>query len=88
VLDWFQQPGGVSAAKLVVTILVWVGYLVAAWLRWRGRLVAQSYAWSCVALFVLAIISLWPVEAGHHAPANSPTPAPGTSNSSLSKPNG
>ena len=88
VLDWFQQPGGVSVAKLVVTILVWVGYLIAAWLRWRGRLVARAYAWSCVALFLFAILSLWPVEAGHHAPASSPTPTSATSNNSISKSNG
>jgi ABC-type uncharacterized transport system permease subunit len=88
VLDWFQQPGGVSVAKLVVTIFVWVGYLVAAWLRWRGRLVGPSYAWSCVVLFGLAILSLWPVAEGNHAPVDSPTPAQTAPGPSLSKSNG
>ena len=77
VLDWIQQPGGVSTAKLVVTIGVWVGYLVVAWLRWRNRLVARSYAWSCVALFVLAILSLWPVSHQHPAgPATTASSSP------------
>jgi ABC-type uncharacterized transport system permease subunit len=75
VLDWIEQPGGVSAAKLVVTISVWVGYLVVGWLRWRNRLVARSYAWSCVALFAFAIFSLWPVS---HQRDKAPTP-PATS---------
>jgi ABC-type uncharacterized transport system permease subunit len=78
VLDWLQQPGGVSAAKLIVTIAVWIGYLVVAWLRWRNRLVARAYAWSCVILFVLAVFSLWPVSAGKHPanPAGEPAPHP------------
>ncbi len=62
VLDWIQEPGGVGPAKLIVTIGVWAGYLVVAWLRWRNRLVARSYAWCCVGLFALAIFSLWPVS--------------------------
>ncbi len=75
VLDWLQQPKGVSAAKLIVTIGVWVGYLVVAWLRWRNRLVARAYAWSCVILFALAVFSLWPVSAaGNHPPAPADDP--------------
>lgn len=85
VLDWLQrlhQPGGVSPAKLIVTIAVWVGYLVVAWLRWRNRLVARAYAWSCVILFVLAVFSLWPVSADKHPAtptgelSSHPTPTP------------
>jgi ABC-type uncharacterized transport system permease subunit len=75
VLDWIEQPGGVSMAKLVVTIGVWAGYVVVAWLRWRNRLVARAYAWSCVALFALAIFSLWPVSAAQ-SPALDAPPAP------------
>jgi len=74
-LDWVQQPGGVSATKLGVTVAVWVGYLVAGWMRWRNRLVSTHYAWSCVGLFALAILSLWPVSRGHNAvvpPASTP----------------
>ena len=88
VLDWFEQPSGsVSAAKLVVTIGVWVGYVVVAFLRWRNRLVATHYAWSCVALFALAVFSLWPVSAEHHAAptANDTPPAPATSPASPNK---
>jgi ABC-type uncharacterized transport system permease subunit len=74
VLDWIQEPGGgVGPAKLIVTIGVWVGYLAVAWLRWRNRLVASSYAWSCIALFALAVFSLWPVSHEHHANALAPS---------------
>jgi len=80
ILDWIEQPGGVSAAKLIVTIGVWVGYLVVGWLRWRNRLVARSYAWSCVALFAFAIFSLWPVSRQREA-APAPAPSPPLSSS-------
>ncbi len=88
VLDWIEQPGGVSVAKLVVTIGVWLGYVVVGWLRWRNRLVATHYAWSCVGLFALAVFSLWPVSAGHHVgpPANqSPSAPPPASSPSTNK---
>ncbi|HTB63475.1 MAG TPA: cytochrome c biogenesis protein CcsA [Opitutales bacterium] len=80
VLVWIEQPGGVGAIKLVVTIGVWVGYLVVAILRWRNQLAPRSYAWSCVLLFALAIFSLWSVSREHHdnatvapPPASAPT---------------
>ncbi len=73
-LDWFENPAGVSSAKLIVTIGVWLGYVIVAWLRWRNRLVARAYAWSCVILFALAIFSLWPVSKAR--PAAEPPPPP------------
>jgi ABC-type uncharacterized transport system permease subunit len=62
VLDWFSQPGGVSATKLAVVVAVWAGYLLVGWLRSRNRLVAGAYAWTCVLLFAFAMFSLWPVS--------------------------
>jgi len=69
VLDWVQQPGTVHAAKLIITILVWLGYLLVALLRWRGKLVGHRYAWSCVGMFIFAVFSLWPVSAGKNIEA-------------------
>jgi len=68
VLDWFSQPGGVSVGKLIVVVAVWAGYLIVGWLRWRNRLVAGAYAWSCVLLFAFAMFSLWPVSRNDHNP--------------------
>jgi len=76
-LVWFQQP--VSTAKLVVTIGVWLGYVIVAWLRWRNRLVAVHYAWACVVLFALAVFSLWSVSAGRRTAPTEPPPAPASS---------
>ncbi len=82
-LDWFGRPGVVSIGKLAVTIAVWAGYLFVGWLRWRKTLVAGPYAWSCVALFALAMFSLWPVaRAGHMAPATTTASPPAPANSS------
>jgi ABC-type uncharacterized transport system permease subunit len=69
VLSWLNQPGTVSAGKLALTVAVWAGYLVAGWLRHRQRLVAGPYAWICVGLFVLAMLSLWPVARDQARPA-------------------
>ncbi|MGA2052012.1 MAG: cytochrome c biogenesis protein CcsA [Opitutales bacterium] len=72
-LDWLGQPGGVSAGKLTVVIAVWIGYLAVGWLRWRNRLVAGAYAWTCVLLFAFAMFSLWPVSRNDRNPPLSPT---------------
>jgi ABC-type uncharacterized transport system permease subunit len=61
-LNWMGRPGSVGAGKLIVAFTVWIGYLAVGWLRWRKRLVAGPYAWSCVVLFALAMFSLWPVS--------------------------
>jgi len=69
VLDWFRQPGGVSAVKLTVVAAVWAGYLMVGWLRARHRLVAGAYAWACLLLFAFAMFSLWPVSQSLPSPA-------------------
>lgn len=76
-LNWLGQPGGVSAGKLVVAILVWAGYLVVGLLHWRKRLVAGAYAWCCVFLFALAMFSLWPVSRNDRPTPVRPGPVQG-----------
>lgn len=61
-VNWLQQPNAVGAAKLIAAVILWFGYLTAYFLRSRKRLIASQFAWSCVLLFLFALLSLWPVK--------------------------
>lgn len=69
---WFRDPASVNVGKLLVTVGVWAAYAVALSLRVRGLLLAKRFAWTCLALFVAALISLGPVDASRHPPALPP----------------
>lgn len=58
---WAQDPASVDWAKLTVTIGIWLAYLLLAYLRVRKSVVAQTLAWTCILLFLLAFASIWPV---------------------------
>lgn len=64
---WLQDVSTVNLAKLVVTLAVWVAYAIALGLRLRGVLLAKRFAWSCLALFVAALLSIFPVDASRHS---------------------
>jgi ABC-type uncharacterized transport system permease subunit len=63
---WVQDTASVNAPKLLVTVGVWAAYLVVLGLRWRARLVSVRFAWVCVALFIVALLSLGPVNSSRH----------------------
>jgi ABC-type uncharacterized transport system permease subunit len=62
-----QKPVSVNWLKLSVTIAVWAVYSSALLLRWRGRLYATRFSWACIILFMLAMMSLGPVNANTRA---------------------
>jgi hypothetical protein len=53
---------------------VWLAYLLALLLRLGRKLVSQRLAWTCLALFAAALLSLGPVNASRHpvTPAGPP----------------
>jgi ABC-type uncharacterized transport system permease subunit len=63
---WLRDFASVDAAKLLATVAVWAAYAAALGLRLRGRLIAKRFAWTCLALFAAALISLGPVNASRH----------------------
>ncbi len=74
---WLQHPESVNTAKLLVTLGVWLAYLVALVLRLAGNLVAQRQAWVCTLLFLTALLSIGPVNSsrpGLPPPASGGTP--------------
>lgn len=63
---WLRDTSTVNTSKLLVTVAVWAGYTAALGLRLRGLLLSQRFAWTCLALFFAALISLGPVDASRH----------------------
>ncbi len=60
---WLQNAADVNWLKLVFTITVWLAYLVVLFLRLGNRLYARKLAWTCIALFLVALVSIWPIDA-------------------------
>src|SRR5688572_5671672 len=63
---WVRDMASVNLTKLIVTVLVWLAYAVALVLRVRGVLLATRFSWTCLALFIAALISLGPVDRSRH----------------------
>jgi ABC-type uncharacterized transport system permease subunit len=63
---WVRDTASVDYPKLIVTIAVWAAYLVVGGLRWRARLVAGRFAWVCLVMFMIALLSLGPVSTSRH----------------------
>ncbi|MFA5265512.1 MAG: cytochrome c biogenesis protein CcsA [Opitutaceae bacterium] len=66
---WRLDDAVVDRSKLLAVISVWSCYAATLALRSRGRLVARRFAWVCAILFVMAMLSLWPVDRSRHPPA-------------------
>lgn len=63
---WVQHAAEVNDPKLIATLAVWLAYLVVLTLRLTKRLYAKPLAITCIALFLVAILSIWPVDASRH----------------------
>ena len=63
---WVRNTDSVHWPKLLVTLTVWLSYLAILLLRWRGRLVSVRFAWVCLVMFCLALLSLGPVNSNRH----------------------
>ncbi|MEO0796394.1 MAG: cytochrome c biogenesis protein CcsA [Verrucomicrobiota bacterium] len=60
-LNLLQSPGAVGAIKLSIAMAVWLAYLATLVLRRKHKLVARRFAQTCVYLFIVALVSLWPL---------------------------
>ena len=59
---WLRDTASVNLPKLFITVGVWFVYLTVLLLRWRARLVSVRFAWVCLVMFILALLSLGPVN--------------------------
>jgi ABC-type uncharacterized transport system permease subunit len=68
---YLANPDAIKAGKLMFTLLLWTGYAAAFVLQKAGKLYHQRLAWTCIMLFVFALLTLWPVEI-NRAPKGEP----------------
>ncbi|MBE2215663.1 MAG: cytochrome c biogenesis protein CcsA [Opitutaceae bacterium] len=67
-----KEPESIAATKLLVALAVWCAYCAVFFLRVRRLLVSVGLAWSCLALFGVALYSIGVINSGmarHPAPA-------------------
>ncbi|WP_309398977.1 cytochrome C assembly family protein [Cerasicoccus maritimus] len=60
-LNWLQAPHAVGLVKLTIALAVWLAYLYILLQRRRNQLVARTFAKACLGLFIVALVSLWPL---------------------------
>jgi len=63
---WSRDTATVGHAKLAATVAVWIVSAAAFGLRMAGRLLARRFAWTCLALFAAALLSLKAVDESRH----------------------
>ena len=63
---WLKDTSTVNLAKLFVTIGVWIAYSAALGFRLRGVLLANRFAWSCLVLYLAALVSIVVVDRSRH----------------------
>jgi ABC-type uncharacterized transport system permease subunit len=66
---WLRNTAAINAGMVLFTVAVWAAYALVLALRLGGRLPAKRFAWTCVALFAAALLSLGPVNASRHPSA-------------------
>ena len=55
---WLRDTASVNLPKLLGTCTVWVIYVAVLLARWRARLVSVRFAWVCLVMFFVALLSL------------------------------
>jgi len=59
---WLNQTSQVNSVKLIFTFGVWGASLAVLKMRISNNLLTKKFAWACIVLFAIALLSLWPVE--------------------------
>tara|TARA_B110000037_G_scaffold29139_1_gene34854 strand:- start:131855 stop:132691 length:837 start_codon:yes stop_codon:yes gene_type:complete len=57
-VHWLSEHGDVTTAKLKITIVLWIAYVVLAILRILKKLRGKRFAWSALILFAFALATL------------------------------
>ncbi len=65
---YYKNSQSVPVFKLIFTCLVWIGYCGVIVLRNQRKLVTRRHAIAVIALFIFALLSLWPVQSARLQP--------------------
>ena len=68
---WARGLAAVDPGKFIAPIFVLAAYGTTLVMRLQGRLISNRFAWTCLVLFLFALLSLGPVDASRH-PITSP----------------
>ncbi len=60
---WLRDTASANLLKIICTVAVWAAYALALGLRLDGRLLGRRFAWMCLLLFPVALLSLEVVNA-------------------------
>ncbi len=63
-IHWLGDTDRLHSLKLPFTTVVWLAYVAVLALRLRKTLISRPLAWTCIALYFLALLSIPPVDAG------------------------
>ncbi|CAI8347307.1 MAG: Cytochrome c biogenesis protein CcsA [Opitutia bacterium UBA7350] len=74
-LFWLENPDRVPLLKLIMTGVVWLGYLLVVTLRLGKKLVTRYHAYAVISLFIIALLALWPVQTARQPDAAQTQPA-------------
>jgi HemX protein len=66
---WVRDTSTVDVSKIILGVMVWIVAALAFVLRLKGVLLAKRFAWTCVSLFAVAVISLVAVDRSRHSVA-------------------
>lgn len=64
-VSWINDLGSLQYLKLVFAFSLWLACLTVFVLRLTKTLLANKFAWACIIIFVMAMITIWPVGAHH-----------------------
>jgi ABC-type uncharacterized transport system permease subunit len=67
---WLRDTASADLLKILFTAAVWAAYALVLGLRLARRLLAGRFAWTCLALFAAALLSLGAVNSSRHAVAS------------------
>jgi HemX protein len=70
---WLRDTSSVNSPKLIATVAIWLAYATTYGLRIFSRLLAKRFAWTCILLFVAALITL-PIVNSSRKPIAEPAP--------------
>lgn len=59
---WLPNLPSVNLTKLLITVVLWAAYMTLFFLHQYGKLLSVRFAYSCIGLFVFALLTVFPVN--------------------------
>lgn len=73
---WIPNLETVNTAKLLLTLALWIAYGILFRLHQTGKLLSVHFAYTCIGLFLFALITVFPVNSSRNSAESLPTALP------------